>query len=770
MPISNYYNKYIKYKSKYLKLLGGGKKQTLEMFIARFDSILTNLIKDRDRGFLTFGESISKEDIFEQFYTKFGNDYSEWVIKSYTSNTFGNPSSLENSGRFKDAITKYNILKENIKDLKPLASINGLLNLEDFLSSPEIEIQFQDLTEGIDDKILLLETDKLKIIIPTTEAGAKYYGKKTKWCTASNEGNRFEYYNGLGPLYIIQSKTDNKTKFQLSVQDDQLMNIKDNPVSIEFIKSVFKDDILNNWLDTIWETEHLEQYKKNKELLKLNGIKIFNIQTEQLKQLFSKIIEVKKLYIGLHSNQQLGDSLKILINLKKLFFEFKEDEFGDSLQGLNHLKTLTIKGPFNTSFKHSLYDLTSLETLKITGKFRKSLNDSLDKLINLENLYLESIFNHPLNDSLKKLVKLKTLKFGNYFDHYLDDSLSNLLLLENLYLSTDYNYPLNDSLKSLKKLEKFKIGSSFNHPLNDSLYELENLKTLEFTGIFNQELGDSFKNLNKLECLCFGFGFKKSLDESLKYLPNLKTLNVGSSNNNEINLKSIQLLNLENLTLGERNHPIIEKNIPNLKSLIIINDYYLPRYNFKNLISLNLIENFKGNLNKSLNDLTSLKTLTIGGVFNNPLKDSLNNLEQLETLYLGYTSWLKLGKFNQLIENSLDKLINLKSLYLGCSYNLPLGDSLKKLINLENLIFQEEKYTEEIYTENIFNQPLEDSLDNLINLKNLSFGTNFNQPLGDSLKNLVKLESITFGKNFKQSLDSLKSLPNLKIVNGKPYL
>ena len=274
MSISNYYKKYLKYKSKYLKLveiIGGGKKQTLEMFIARFDNILSNLIKDRDRGFLSFEEPISKENIFEQFYTKFGNDYSDWVIKSYTSNTFGNPSSLENYGRFKDAIAKYNILKENIKDLKPLASINGLLKLEEFLSSPEIEIQFQDVIEGIDDKILLIETDKVKIIIPTTEAGAKYYGKKTKWCTASNENNQFEYYNGLGPLYIIQSKTDNKTKFQLSIQGEQLMNYKDDPVSIEFVKSIFDDDNLNTWLDTIWENEHLEQYKKNKTSLKIHS-------------------------------------------------------------------------------------------------------------------------------------------------------------------------------------------------------------------------------------------------------------------------------------------------------------------------------------------------------------------------------------------------------------------------------------------------------------------------------------------------------------------
>jgi Leucine-rich repeat (LRR) protein len=766
MPISNYYDKYLKYKSKYLKLKGGGKKQTLEMFIARFDNIKDNLIKDRDKGFLTFEEPISKEDIFEQFYTKFGNDYIDWVIKSYTNNTFGNPSSLENSGRFKDSITKYNILKENTKNLKPLANITGLINLEEFLSSPEIEIQFQDVTEGINDKIFLLETDKIKIIIPTTEAGAKYYGKKTKWCTASVEDNRFNYYNGLGPIYIIQSKSDIKTKFQLSVQDDQLMDIKDDPVSIEFIKSVFKDDILNKWLDTIWEIEHLEQYKKNKTSLKLNGLEIFKINTTQIKNLFSKIIEVKELNIGVHTSQQLGDSLKNLINLEKLFFEFKEDEFGDLLKGLNNLKTLTIKGGFEKSFGHSLYDLTSLETLKITGKFNQPLNDSLNNLINLKSLYLQSIFDHPLNDSLKNLSKLKILKFGFQFNKSLDDSLSKLVNLESLYLSSDFNYPLNDSLKGLNKLENLKLGGNFDYPLNDSLYDLKNLKTLECSYHFNQELGDSFKNLQNLECLSFGFSFKNEIDDSLKYLPNLKTLNVGSKNDSWF-FRSIKVPSLETLTLGSNNWSFREKNIPNLKSLTMIGESFIPHIDLKKLESLSLLENVNKSLGKSLNLLTSLKTLIIGGNFDYPLHDSLNNLEQLETLYLGHSTIMKLGKFNQSLENSLDKLINLKSLILGYKYNFPLNNSLKKLINLENLIFEDPSSE---YTPNNFNYPLEDSLDNLINLKNLSFGTNFNQPLRDSLKNLVKLESITFGKKFNQSLDSLKSLSNLKTVNGKLYL
>lgn len=142
----NYYGKYLKYKSKYInliKLIGAGKQSAMDMFLARFnDDIKIILINDRSRGFINFDAYPSKENtedlksIFEQIYTKVDEDkkHIDWIIKSYINNTFGSPSSLENYGRFKDAILKYNILNVNIKGIKSITNINGLLELEDFIN------------------------------------------------------------------------------------------------------------------------------------------------------------------------------------------------------------------------------------------------------------------------------------------------------------------------------------------------------------------------------------------------------------------------------------------------------------------------------------------------------------------------------------------------------------------------------------------------------------------------------------------------------------
>jgi ribosomal protein L9 len=55
-----------------------------------------------------------------------------------------------------------------------------------------------------------LETDNLIIYVPSNEDGAKYYGRNTKWCTTGKEKTMFDHYNGMGHLYIIQSKSDPK--------------------------------------------------------------------------------------------------------------------------------------------------------------------------------------------------------------------------------------------------------------------------------------------------------------------------------------------------------------------------------------------------------------------------------------------------------------------------------------------------------------------------------------------------------------------------------
>lgn len=63
--------------------------------------------------------------------------------------------------------------------------------------------------------------------IKTVQAACAY-GKGTKWCTASDEDNKFDDFNKDGPLHIIH--TPDNRKYQLHVASNQLKDEKDDDV------------------------------------------------------------------------------------------------------------------------------------------------------------------------------------------------------------------------------------------------------------------------------------------------------------------------------------------------------------------------------------------------------------------------------------------------------------------------------------------------------------------------------------------------------------
>ena len=194
---------------------------------------------------------------------------------------------------------------------------------------------------GEDDKIVQLETDKVFVYTPTTENGARYYGRNTRWCTAAEGQNMFNYYNGKGQLYIIQSKTDPKLKFQIHIQENQIANDKDEMIIEDEIKRSFNDEKLNKFLDetiiNLYITEEKEKeylgirindyiFNKfdsklfnfseifNSEVIILNFVKSFN--EEKVKELLKNFNNLKTLIIDNISGKPLGSSLNNLINLK----------------------------------------------------------------------------------------------------------------------------------------------------------------------------------------------------------------------------------------------------------------------------------------------------------------------------------------------------------------------------------------------------------------------------------------------------------------------
>ena len=75
------------------------------------------------------------------------------------------------------------------------------------------------------------EDNEWLIIVPKTREAAIYYGKGTKWCTASTRGyNYFERYNNEGRLYININKNTGD-KYQFHFESNSFMDAEDKPIT-----------------------------------------------------------------------------------------------------------------------------------------------------------------------------------------------------------------------------------------------------------------------------------------------------------------------------------------------------------------------------------------------------------------------------------------------------------------------------------------------------------------------------------------------------------
>ena len=639
----DYKNKYLKYKNKYLELkqiVGGGrvtasnniKKNILKQQPDRFKYIINDI--------RSYYNSLRRDDkIFEDNINNIlliidSDDYKkhekslsdsldiiisklcdimididiDWVYNSYINNTFG----VDENGQPQSSFNNNNVdlyvkmQKEDsmlpselkfIYTIEKLDDIKGLNGLVRYINSPKIqdvlkeikekkkkkkmkEAQQKELKEnGEDDFILRLDTPDVYVVTPTTEAGSKFYGRNTKWCTSADIDNKFDDYNTKSPLYIIQSKKIPTLKFQYHVATNSLNNSSDSPVSVEEFKATFNNVELNTWFD--------------------------NLHKYDLKHDENKLIEfpetLNSLYFGDEFSIGLGNSLDKLINLQSLSFGSNFNQpLENSLNGLTNLRTLTFCGnSFNQLLGNSLDKLVNLRTLTLGDGFNQPLGNSLEKLVNLPKLTFGLYFNNPLENSLDKLVNLRTLTFDTMcnFNQPLGLSLDKLANLQTLSFGSNFNQPLENSLNGLTNLRTLTFGLEFDQPLGNSLDKLVNLQTLTFNmySSFNQPLKNSLDKLENLQKLTFGLYFNNPLENSLDKLVNLRTLTFDTmcNFNQPLGLSLDKLANLQTLTFG------IGFNLP---------------------------------LNDSLDKLVNLQTLTFGYGFNQPLGNSLYKLTKLQTL------------------------------------------------------------------------------------------------------------------------------------------
>jgi hypothetical protein len=442
-----YKEKYFKYKAKYLKLqllLGGGEKTAKDLFFSKIisgyqkvleilqndaylssqielsnlptqeqiNNLISTVINHKDKITKIENEMPIFNEIFNLIKDNVDDSFIDKLVNIYLSGNLGVPNSIENKGRFIEAMKINKILKNNNKGFD-INKIISLSILEDFITQnqgilEEIETKKKDKQEkksihkqikedgeGEPNIEIILDKPNLKVYHPLTEAGAKYYGKHTRWCTASQNNNMFIYYNKKGPIYIIiiNPNSQNEVKFQIHLITNQIMNSEDKPVTLEFIKDKANDSDLNDFLKKIL---------REKILFDIDFI-INNIQDGKL-------------------NIEGTENLSILSN------EIPIDLL-DDIEVYRGLDILMEK-------------LVNVKSLYFCSRFNQPLGNSLDYLVNLEKLWFseDAIFNQPLGNSLDNLVNLKSLHFGEYFDQPLSNSLDKLVNLEEIFLPYRYIY------------------------------------------------------------------------------------------------------------------------------------------------------------------------------------------------------------------------------------------------------------------------------------------------------------------------------------------
>jgi len=208
--------------------------------------------------------------------------YAKWLLKIYA---MGNLK-LEDLYKAKEYIPTFHKLSKSNKlqqkDINLYKKLSDMyVAIKPYLEGGEATSKGDEIRkikhEGADK---LYEDAKFIFLHIKTWEAAKYYGKNTEWCTASNDDRSyFDHYNSEGELYIIIDKTQNR-KYQFYFEDEeigQFMDENDSEVSQPILSNIGATEGLKNFLKEFNPQYYLElQFElavdhNDKFLVKIDG-------------------------------------------------------------------------------------------------------------------------------------------------------------------------------------------------------------------------------------------------------------------------------------------------------------------------------------------------------------------------------------------------------------------------------------------------------------------------------------------------------------------
>lgn len=174
--------------------------------------------------------------------------YLQFIVKMYVQGAFR----LEDVNRLRDDLTTYSkfvsrmpVNQRNVLAFKSLRDLYNAIKPFQDTEEPVSGKQQRKMVKQEGAK-KIVDTPNFKVLVPTTEEAACFYGKGTRWCTAANENNMFKHYSDQGDLYIIMA---GDRKFQLHMESNQFMDEQDEDVNSEDIQYLSKFPEYKNFLN-----------------------------------------------------------------------------------------------------------------------------------------------------------------------------------------------------------------------------------------------------------------------------------------------------------------------------------------------------------------------------------------------------------------------------------------------------------------------------------------------------------------------------------------
>lgn len=180
--------------------------------------------------------------------------YWQWIVRAYLNKGI---RLYEDLYKVTAPLTLFHKFKKKMPqpDINKIGNLNALMDMvEPFEAATSgKEEKKNERKELVDsgEAVVLMNNDRYSVVIPKTEKASCVFGKGTRWCTNSTDGNNmFDHYAKDGDLYIITDKKDvdekgHQKRWQFHFESEQFMDVNDEPINLYDFFSTH-GDILKN--------------------------------------------------------------------------------------------------------------------------------------------------------------------------------------------------------------------------------------------------------------------------------------------------------------------------------------------------------------------------------------------------------------------------------------------------------------------------------------------------------------------------------------------